>query len=353
MGRKKFTYEEVKEYIESKGYKLISKEYKGTKEKITLKCPNGHVYDTDFHGFKNKGSRCRKCSDKKRKLTYDYVKKYIESHGYKLISKEYKNANENLEVECPKGHIYDVNYSNFKSGKRCPYCNGKHKYTKEEMLSYFQSEGYEVLSSEYKDTSSRLIVKCNHGHIYDTTFLNFKRGKRCSKCANNKRLDYNYVKKYIESFGEKLLSKNYINNRTKLTIQCEKGHIYHCSFDNFKKGNRCPECKNFKGELKVEEILKEYDIEFKKQYKFKNCKFKRHLPFDFYLPKYNLLIEYDGKQHYEISEYFGGYNGFIDTKIRDTIKNIYCKEHRLDLLRISYKDFKNIENILINKLNLK
>lgn len=293
MGRKKITYEEVKEYIESKGYELISKEYKGAKEKITLKCPNGHIYDTDFHGFKNKGSRCRKCSDKKRKLTYDYVKKYIESHGYKLISKEYRNAKENLEVECPKGHIYDVNYSNFKSGKRCPYCNGKHKYTKEEMLSYFQSEGYEVLSSEYEDTSSRLIVKCNHGHIYDTTFLNFKNGKRC------------------------------------------------------------PECKNFKGELKVEEILKEYDIEFKKQYKFKNCKFKRHLPFDFYIPKYNLLIEYDGKQHYEISEYFGGYEGFIDTKIRDTIKNIYCKEHRLELLRISYKDFKNIENILINKLNLK
>ena len=76
------------------------------------------------------------------------------------------------------------------------------------------------------------------------------------------------------------------------------------------------------------------------------------MPFDFYLPDYNLLIEFDGIQHYEIRGHFGGYDGFVDTKIRDTIKNIYCKDNNIDLLRIPYWDYKNIENILVNKLKL-
>lgn len=52
-------------------------------------------------------------------------------------------------------------------------------------------------------------------------------------------------------------------------------------------------------------------------------------------------------------EHFGGYDGFISRKIRDTIKNIYCRNNNIDLLRIPYWEFDNIENILINKLNLK
>ena len=63
-----------------------------------------------------------------------------------------------------------------------------------------------------------------------------------------------------------------------------------------------------------------------------------------------MCIEYDGKQHYEINTYFGGYESFIDTKIRDTIKNIYCRENNIKLLRITYKDFNNIEKILENNL---
>ena len=106
------------------------------------------------------------------------------------------------------------------------------------------------------------------------------------------------------------------------------------------------------GERKIERFLKENDIRFEKQYIIKKCKFKRYLPFDFYLSDYNLLIEYDGKQHFEISDYFGGYESFIDTKIRDTIKNIYCQNNNIDLLRIPYWDYKNIENILVNKLKL-
>ena len=79
----------------------------------------------------------------------------------------------------------------------------------------------------------------------------------------------------------------------------------------------------------------------------------RELPFDFYIPDLNITIEYDGRQHYEIIDYFGGLDGFIDTKIRDTIKTIYCKENNIKLIRIPYWDFDKIEKILEKELKVK
>ena len=72
----KWTYEKVKEYVESRGYELLSRSYKN-KKKISLKCPQGHIWEVDFHSFK-KGVNCPCCSGKGIRLTYDYVKKYIE-----------------------------------------------------------------------------------------------------------------------------------------------------------------------------------------------------------------------------------------------------------------------------------
>ena len=350
---RKLTYNEVKKYIENEGYKLLSTEYKGIREKLKIQCPKGHIYEADFHSFKTKGSRCVECNKEKERLSYEYVKGYIESFGYKLLSTKYIHSHKKLKIQCNKGHIYEVNFSNFKNGKRCPYCSGNHKYSKKEVEEYIELYNYKLLSSEYKNNRTKLVVQCDKGHIYNTTFDNFKRGKRCPKCANNKKLKHEDVKKYIENFNYKLLSNEYKNNRTKLTIQCDEGHIYECSFDNFKKGNRCPYCRTFKGEIKIEEILKNNKINYIPQYKFEDCKFKRKLPFDFYLPNYNCCIEYDGRQHYYISEYFGGQNGFIDTKIRDTIKNKYCKDNNIKLIRIPYWEINNIEEILKNELNLK
>lgn len=74
--------------------------------------------------------------------------------------------------------------------------------------------------------------------------------------------------------------------------------------------------------------------------------------FDFYLPKYNCCIEYDGRQHFEIIERFGGLDGFINTKFRDTYKNWYCEKNNIKMIRISYKDYENIEEILNKEFKL-
>jgi very-short-patch-repair endonuclease len=119
-------------------------------------------------------------------------------------------------------------------------------------------------------------------------------------------------------------------------------------------GQGCPICKESKGEILIREYLEKYKINYKSQFKFKDCKHKRKLPFDFYLPEYKICIEYDGIQHYKPIDYFGGESELNNTKIRDNIKNNYCKNNNINLIRIKYND--NITkklNIIFNNLHNK
>ena len=102
----------------------------------------------------------------------------------------------------------------------------------------------------------------------------------------------------------------------------------------------------------IRQFLKENKIAFKPEYIiYVNSNYYR---FDFHLPEYNLLIEYDGQQHYEPVKFFGteedAENVFRRTQESDKVKNQYCEEHNINLLRIPYWETKNIETIINNYL---
>ncbi len=136
------------------------------------------------------------------------------------------------------------------------------------------------------------------------------------------------------------------NNRTKVKIIC----ITHGTFEQIPNAHLnnqgCPKCNSSKGELKTEQYLKENNIQFENQKTFPNCKNKLPLPFDFYLPKHNICIEYDGEQHFIPKSCFGGNKQFQRTKQNDLIKNQFCKNNNIKLIRIPYNEFKNIKSIL-------
>ena len=150
-------------------------------------------------------------------------------------------------------------------------------------------------------------------------------------------------------------------------IQCDCGFIWEMSigeWNRYKYGNgerarlTCPQCSSrSKGELLIQKILDEHKISFIREWtdngKCVNKKTNRPLRFDFYLPDYNCCIEYDGIQHFESfdSGYFSEIN-LRDVQYRDKIKNEYCLNHNIKLIRIPYIDFKNVNwKYLENKLN--
>ena len=103
-----------------------------------------------------------------------------------------------------------------------------------------------------------------------------------------------------------------------------------------------------KGENTIWNWLNYNKIKFEFQKRFSDCKDKKSLPFDFYLPDYNLCIEYQGKQHYEPINYFGGLEKFTYQQYHDELKKEYCEEKGISLLCIPYD--KNIEEELDNFL---
>jgi hypothetical protein len=229
-----------------------------------------------------------------------------------------------------------------------------YEYVKE----YIENFGYKLLSKEYKNNKTELEIQCNDcGNIFHMRFNNFKDGKHRCECKSKPLvLTYEYVKNYIESCGYKLLSKEYKNNATYLLVWCGNPNHkpYKVKFNNFKDCNsRCPECNTTsKGEEKIKEILIKYNIKFNQQYLFNDCRNIRPLPFDFYLPQYNITIEYDGRQHYKLDCFNMNLLDLMNLKYNDNKKTQYCNDNNIKLIRIPYWDFNNIEKILKKELKV-
>jgi len=275
-----------------------------------------------------------------KRLSYNYVKNYIESFGYTLLSDTYKNVHIKLKLECDKGHEYESNFNNFKKGNRCPVCAGKKKHTYNEVRQYIENQDYTLLSDTYNNAHTKLKVRCDKGHEYEVSFANFQQGYRCPVCAGNVKLTYNYVKQYIEKEGYTLLSNAYKNAFNKLKIKCPKGHEYEVKFNNFQQGQRCPLCFNETMSSKAEKELAEFikallydkNVLINDRTQIINPLTGKNLEHDIFVPELKIAIEYNGTYWHS-----------LENAVRnDKIKREQCKEKSINLLIV--KEGKWIEN---------
>ena len=288
-------------------------------------------------------------------------------------------SNARIQATCDYcGKNYETSFVVLKDGRKtiqkdcCPNCTGKKasevswrkrakKYIDlaEKICNKY---GYTLLTAidEYTDVKMDIDFICSK-HGKQTMMLdNLLRGHKCKACsyeerAINLRHDVQYVKECIENInGNKLLNpEDYKDTFTKnLNIQCSCGSIFTVSFKNFTDGgtNKCfsCSCKESVGEQRIREYLELNNIDFVQEKRFGDCRNIKPLPFDFYLPDYNMCIEFDGQQHYEDV----GYGNHKRTVEHDKIKNQYCKDNNINLLRIPYWDGNDIEKIISKQLNL-
>ncbi len=151
---------------------------------------------------------------------------------------------------------------------------------------------------------------------------------------------------------------NYINRSTNILIKCKKHGVefWQTPTNHLSGWFGCPHCgygNITRGEQRIKEFLEKNQIEYVYQKRFSDCKYKRTLRFDFWLPKLKTIIEYDGKKHYFPINFFGGEYCFEQIQITDKIKNDYAEKNGYSLLRITYAECGNISDILKNKINNK
>lgn len=128
------------------------------------------------------------------KWTYELVKEYFENHGCKLLSTEYKRSKEKLKYICSCGNVADIAFDKFRQGQRCAACkhsriSEKQRHSYEYVRKYFEDQGCELLSSEYENNHEKLRYRCSCGNVAFITFAKFKAGQRCKKCKNRNLSD--------------------------------------------------------------------------------------------------------------------------------------------------------------------
>ena len=341
----------------------VLNQYKDSKTKVLIKHNKcGHEYEVRPDSFIS-GNRCPKCRIKNITKTHEQFVKEIKNlagEEYIVLGK-YKNSGIKILMKHNKcGHEWKVTPSSFlNNGRRCPKCSGLMRKTTEQ----FKKKVYEAVGNkytilgEYVNNNTKILVRHNEcGHEWKAVPHNLFSILACPKCSKCERKNTEIFKKEVYDLVQdeyKVLGE-YINSHTKILIRhndCEME--YEVSPANFLRGTRCPKCIFSRGEKAINDYLTENNIRFETEKTFDDLIFKRNLRFDFYLPDYNLIIEYDGRQHYKPSS-FGSKNklkiagNFKSCKKRDRMKDRYCKENGIELLRIPYHQYNEIGSILDN-----
>lgn len=280
--------------------------------------------------------------------TKEYVVSYIKDMGYKSHIDEFVSAQTKFDVECPEGHTFDINWNNFQQGKRCPYCSGNKKKTDDEIKTMVENLGFELLSSS-RNNDLKLQIRCKKGHISNIKYSNLKNRGTCPKCSNEtKRKSLNDINIYLSSKGYKIIDGEYKNNKSKLKIKCEKGHIFESYWRLLNEGyGCCPECNGNRslGETEVGYLISTlYEGKIMNNDKsiIINPKTGCYLELDLYIPELKKAIEYGSEWTHR----------FDNTKYKDNQKVIQCKEMGIELLLIDDKKWHKDNVNQVNRVKM-
>ncbi len=187
------------------------------------------------------------------KITIEYVKAQFAKDGYVLLSDVYTKSKIKLNYICPKGHKHYVTWSDWKNkNSRCPHCSKKAKPNIDFIRETFKANNYILVSSVYVNCKSKLVYICNNGHRHSISWNNWKRGVRCPYCSGQAKHSIKTIRQSFKDRGYTLLSKEYKNSKTKLKYVCPEGHYHSISWNTWRQGQGCSSC----GNVKIGEKLK-------------------------------------------------------------------------------------------------
>ncbi len=303
------------------------------------------------------------------RTTKEFIEEARRIHGDKYDYKDtkYIKAAEKVIVECPlpgHGKWKTTYHSHVVSGHGCQKCGAmKRAPTKESILKKFRSVHglkYDYSKVEWHNNCehgwhSHVRVGCKeHGYFLITPAMHFYQKSGCTKCGHirgglksRKSFDET-VKKAIKIHGTsyKYLRLIYVprkkgrGNRVYLELVCKKHpeNSFVQRRSHHLSGSGCSICKESHGERRVADILNKLEINYQREKTFPTLKDKSLLVLDFWLPDLEIVIEYDGEQHYKESSR-GIYKGKLKSiQRRDRIKDQWASDRKIPLLRIKWNE---------------
>ena len=270
---------------------------------------------------------------------------------------EYTGASKPISYKCLKcGRIYTKNRANhlYENKTLCQKCfSARTSNIRNKFINIINKRKDLIVLSNIGSTSQKVELKClKCNRNFEVEMSNFVQSSNhsCPFCGKNgSPVDEIEFKKRMKEYNKEnyeiVKYKNFTTSVILLHKDC--GKIFSQLPANFLKGRGCPRCykKISKGEQKIINFLSKNNIAFEFQKTFPDLKRKSY---DFYLLNYNILIEYQGEQHFSPIKGFGGEEKFLQQQKRDLEKRKFAKDKDIKLFEISYRDFNNIENLLSN-----
>ena len=320
----RYTKENIEKFIsETDRFVLDSFEkIDGVKSIVNVKCKKCNNISTFlFHNFKNRIDTSIKCF-------YCESKKFMNNEKFLYLFNKRKDANEYYFIDEYQKNQIPIKVKHLKCGlifmvrpndllhnnAKCPKCSNRYKYTFDDLKKRISDidSNYELLDANQD----------SKGHI---------------KIKSNVKIRHNVCGKEFE-----IIAHNFIHNhqRCRCEINEKLKNILKDSRENLSEGVR-----------NIKNVLDSYNVEYQMEKKFEWLKYKKKMRLDFFLPEYNIAIEFDGKQHYMTnkSNKIITQNDVNDNKFRDKLKDKLCKEHNINIIRYNYLDSKEyIEESLID-----
>lgn len=215
---------------------------------------------------------------------------------------------------------------------------------------------YDYSLVEYKDCKTKVKIIYNKtGEVFEQTPAGHLAAAPENIRFSVRKTTEQFIKEAneVHDFKFSYEKTNYIKNQIKVIITCPIHGDFEQSPLSHIQGNGCVNCNESRGEKSVAKYLDKNNISYYRQHKFSDCRNIFELPFDFYLPKYRTVIEFDGKQHYEPIPHFGGLESYNRLKVNDKIKSEYCEDNYIDLIRIRYDQIDRVFDILKESLKNK
>lgn len=353
-------------------YDLSEFKYVNRRTKFILKCKHHGAWFT-LLGQIIRGQGCPTCGKSnaatKRRVSFeDFLKQAKQVHGdkYKYYKEDFTKISAKTKIHCSiHGDFEQMADAHIRQASGCPECGSdsqreKRKMSKEDFIlksKAVHGDKYNYSKVVYQNNRKKITVICpNHGEFYPAP-ANFLLGSGCPKCSsieqheNQKKSVEDFITDSIKMHGDKYDYSRVQYNGGKVFVEiiCKKHGVFHQTPNNHQRGNGCPFCNSSKGENQIKLILDNLEVRYFTQHTFDGLVDKRKLKCDFYLPDSNLVIEYNGKQHYEEVATWGGKETLNEVQRRDELKRVFLKSVNIKLLEIPYTE-KDLENLILNNL---
>lgn len=351
-------------------FTLLS-EFKGWRENITRKCNVcGDIRTVQARCLiEKKNGKIRGCTVcvarekalSKRKTHEKFIEELKFVNSDIDVLSEYVTSSDKVKCKCLIDNFeWYATPHTLLDGHGCPECKRRvQNWRTEEQFSSEMKEKHPTITplTEFTKVNSKMKFRCNICNYEWQTAPNILLNKKeygCPKCNGyapvteqemiDRLKECNPTIKYVSGYKGITFHANFE------CLSC--GHKWHTPPNSVLHGRGCPNCNISHGALEVKRILNNMNVKYETEYRFDDCKDIRSLPFDFYIPSKNICIEYDGEQHFmpirfsknetkkQMSE------KFELQQRRDKIKDVYCKDNNIILIRIPYTEFSNIEKIL-------